>query len=119
MQLVLVERRYNTWLYREFLWRRPRWVAVLLPIVVVWVSWLTAMFALDNFPLFEDKYFMTITMLFGAFPSSLLHQLFELYAHYANSKHGGRGNIRGCISCGISCDDAVLPHLTQCRSRYG
>ncbi|ELR17430.1 amine oxidase family protein [Acanthamoeba castellanii str. Neff] len=57
---------YNTWLYREFVWKRPRWLAVLLPIVVVWVSWTTAMTALDEFHLFEDKYFMTITMLFAS-----------------------------------------------------
>jgi hypothetical protein len=61
-----VTHRYNTWFYREFVWKRPRWLAVLLPIVVVWVSWTTAMTALDEFHLFEDKYFMTITMLFGA-----------------------------------------------------
>ncbi len=61
--------RYNTWLYREFVWKRPRWLAVLLPIVVVWVSWTTAMTALDEFHLFEDKYFMTITMLFGTWPT--------------------------------------------------
>lgn len=70
MYFISLCTRYNTWLYREFVWKRPRWLAVLLPIVVVWVSWTTAMTALDEFHLFEDKYFMTITMLFGAWPPS-------------------------------------------------
>jgi hypothetical protein len=95
-------------------WKRPRWLAVLLPIVVVWVSWTTAMTALDEFHLFEDKYFMTITMLFGAWPT---HHLLPSRAllpltHPLNSEHGGRRDVGGRVGGGLPRDDPLLQNQT-------
>lgn len=61
----------NAWVLRTFLYKRPRLVALFLPLVLVWTIWICCMSSLESedqetWKLFPEKYYMSITMFFGS-----------------------------------------------------
>eukprot|EP00753_Platysulcus_tardus_P002884 PLAT11992.1.p1 GENE.PLAT11992.1~~PLAT11992.1.p1 ORF type:complete len:448 (+),score=226.03 PLAT11992.1:53-1345(+) len=53
-------------LWEKFIWFRPRYVATGLPVFINWVWWFIYMGVTGSWGLFTDRYFMSITMMFGS-----------------------------------------------------
>lgn len=61
------ENAYAQAIYEKVVFHRPAWFSFLVPIVLVYVTWLYVTVSNDLWPLFQKGWTMTVTMVLGAF----------------------------------------------------
>ena len=56
----------SLWVYKKFIYDRPRLAGIFIPAVFFWIIWISVMAPQNLWYLFKDNYYVTIVMIFGS-----------------------------------------------------